>query len=268
MKKNRLILSGLLLASAVLLQAQTTAISVNNTNLPEQKDRQYYINGISTQEDIGGVEVSRESVSSYSSYYNLIFENYNDFSVSVMYQVTDCDDGDVTGTIILKAGETKGTGDVYCKPSDYKLIVRRLGGAAQPAQSFAGEVQTGANNGVASGVNKNLKIGIVDSEKIMMRYPAFKELEAMGANAENEFHSYANADAATQETVRQQLAKQLSDAQASISKQCLNDIERAATTIGYRYGYVLIYELNSQGIIYRNYQVEDITELVAREMGL
>ena len=119
-------ISHIVSAQNVVIQSNTTTpqSSVNNN--------QYYINGISTREDIGGVEVVFEAGSSsqYSgfSYYNLIFTNYHNFPVSVIYELPRGYTGKTYGTIILNANETK-------KSQSYKLewrdksiimIVRKL----------------------------------------------------------------------------------------------------------------------------------------------
>jgi hypothetical protein len=86
---------------------------------------EYFIAGISTREDIGGVEVS----SQYSnSYYRLIFENYNNFPVSVIFEFSDNVQNRQTGTIVLRAGEKKeASGIINGRPQrDFKLIVRKL----------------------------------------------------------------------------------------------------------------------------------------------
>jgi len=83
----------------------------------------YRISGICTTEDIGGVEVASEY--SGNGYYFLEFENYNSFTVSVIFEYVSLKNKK-TGTIILKPNEKKKTKETYYEPSDYKLISRKL----------------------------------------------------------------------------------------------------------------------------------------------
>ena len=94
----------------------------------------YYINGISTREDIGGVEVSVGDQRNYGVYF-VKFKNYNNIPVSVIYQLEAGmnERKKVSGTIILQAGEEKQTGQWYYDPNNYVLIVRAMpGGNAMP----------------------------------------------------------------------------------------------------------------------------------------
>ena len=91
-------------------------------------DCAYRISGICTTEDIGGVEVSKKThpnpnYKGYVSY--LVFENYNNFTVTVIFEY-ETEGVKKTGTIVLKANETKETNDSYWQPSNLKLIARRL----------------------------------------------------------------------------------------------------------------------------------------------
>jgi hypothetical protein len=85
----------------------------------------YFINGLSTAEDIGGVEVSKGYYPRDHVWYNLVFENFNNFKVTVIFEVATSQ-GKKTGTIILEAGEIKMTNYNYVNPSSFVLIVRRL----------------------------------------------------------------------------------------------------------------------------------------------
>ena len=98
---------------------QTNEVGKSTTN----DDCAYRISGICTTEDIGGVEVSQAS---YSGSWKLLeFENYNSFTVSVIYEFVTSGEKK-TGTIVLKANEKKTTKDNYYYPTDFKLIARKL----------------------------------------------------------------------------------------------------------------------------------------------
>jgi hypothetical protein len=61
----------------------------------------YFIAGISTKEDIGGVEVSSQY---RDNRYRLVFENYNNFPVSVIFEFKDnIHSGKLTGTNSIKS---------------------------------------------------------------------------------------------------------------------------------------------------------------------
>ena len=98
---------------------QTNEVGKSTTN----DDCAYRISGICTTEDIGGVEIASEY--SGNGYYFLEFENYNSFTVSVIFEYVSLDNKK-TGTIILKPNEKKKTKETYYQPSDYKLISRKL----------------------------------------------------------------------------------------------------------------------------------------------
>ena len=106
-----------------------------------EKTADFSINGISSKEDIGNVEVSLVATGKHKygakSYY-LSFENYNDFTVTVTYEFSRARDSYKTGTgglgftytkesgtIFLRADETKQIGDGYVAAKDIKMIVRR-----------------------------------------------------------------------------------------------------------------------------------------------
>lgn len=92
----------------------------------EGNDGEYFISGISTREDIGGVEISR-TVYGSSNYYYLVFENYNNFIVTIIFEYTPSGTGEKhTGTIVLRANEKKQTPNYYFNPISFKMIVRKL----------------------------------------------------------------------------------------------------------------------------------------------
>ena len=117
-------------------QAQNIVIQQNNNSSSTstvQDNHEYFINGISTREDIGGVDV--EFVDDPKNYYAnkyLKFTNYHNFPVTVIFEVEDYQRGGyyekVTGRISLRADETKTTPNPYnvAKSRHCVMIVRRL----------------------------------------------------------------------------------------------------------------------------------------------
>jgi len=104
---------------------QNTANQTNGTTKSETHDTcAYRIAGICTSEDIGGVEVSRSGRSG-DRWCSLEFENYNSFTVSVIYEF-ETEREKKTGVIVLRASEKKKTNEIYFLPDNYKLIARKL----------------------------------------------------------------------------------------------------------------------------------------------
>lgn len=138
MKKTFFI--GLFFLSYMGLSAQNVFVQTqtNNASSQQTQDGTFSINGISSREDIGGVEITRERIARYTSNYRLVFENYNNVDVTVLYQVHDYRDGNVTGSVVLRAGEKKALPVEYIEPTDFKLIVRQMGGMAQSSSSSTG----------------------------------------------------------------------------------------------------------------------------------
>jgi len=90
-----------------------------------KNNSEYRISGISTTEDVGGVEIFRSDCDE-GNWCKLEFENYNNFSVSVIFEYATMRGNIKTGTIVLKANEKKKTNDTYPFPTDFKLIARKL----------------------------------------------------------------------------------------------------------------------------------------------
>lgn len=101
----------------------------------QSQDHSFYIQGISSAENIGGVDV--ETVGSGDPYGNpymktIFFTNYRDFPVTVLFQFTKWHPDSsrypeyIEGSITLKANETKQWGGRVNYPHNFKLIVRRL----------------------------------------------------------------------------------------------------------------------------------------------
>jgi hypothetical protein len=104
---------------ALLLTVMTGIAFGQSTNA------EYKINGVSTKEDIGGVEATH-------NYPNLIFENYNNFTVTVIFEAfttARSNPDHYVGTIVLRANEKKVLPNttVYGTLIRIVLIVRKLG---------------------------------------------------------------------------------------------------------------------------------------------
>lgn len=94
-----------------------------------QNTGEYFINGISTKEDLGGVEVfPKEGYAATNSTTSLVFENHNTFPVTVIFEFESGGVGGTkqTGTVVLKTGEKKEIPNRFNAPTNYKLIVRKL----------------------------------------------------------------------------------------------------------------------------------------------
>ena len=107
---------------------QTVGVQViggTTENTEKKDDCAYRISGICATEDLGGVEVSKGQYTG-NGYWKLKFENYNNFTVSVIFEYTTVGDRKETGRIVLKANEKKETDDTYYQPSSFKLIARKL----------------------------------------------------------------------------------------------------------------------------------------------
>lgn len=106
-----------------------------------------FINGVSSKEDVGGVEVS---VGKYKGqgYNNLYFKNYNNFPVSVSYLVYVYENGATvskTGTIVLNAKESKYSRDSYYKPQDFRIIARKMTASTQMTSTDIPQDEDSAN---------------------------------------------------------------------------------------------------------------------------
>ena len=91
-------------------------------------DNQYYINGISTREDIGGVEIGRGEYVPNNNY-RIKLTNYNDFTVTVLFEFIHSSyeyEKIEKRTMVLRAGETKETENSYYHPREYVIITRKL----------------------------------------------------------------------------------------------------------------------------------------------
>lgn len=139
-----------LLLSITYLSAQNTNVIINGQGVSQSgKNSIYYVNGISSTEDIGGVTAYfenfgvnastgvRERIKTGESYYDpelyYIFENCNSFPVTVVFEGKWGEEIRHSGTLTLKAYEKK----KYLAPtlsavSKILTITRRLGQTKDP----------------------------------------------------------------------------------------------------------------------------------------
>lgn len=124
--KKIIILIALFVGISSFASAQNVVIQSNNSTSSQSSvnDKQYYINGISTREDIGGVDVKFKEVDYGSgySYYELTFTNYHSSPVTVMYELNGAD-GKTYGYINLKANETKTSAQYRLAFRDQSIIM-------------------------------------------------------------------------------------------------------------------------------------------------
>ena len=110
--------------------SQNITVTTDSNSLSPQNECPYSIAGICATEDIGGVDIRFEYV---NGYVNLVLENYNNFTVSVLVEYTY--NNTYIENFVLKAGETKMRETQYCtggRASHYLngLIVRKLSEAS------------------------------------------------------------------------------------------------------------------------------------------
>lgn len=123
----------------IITSAQNNIIiqqSSGNTQAQYQKtDHSFYIQGISSAENIGGVDVEiKGNPDPYGNPYmkTVYFKNYRDFAVTVLFTYTKWHPKSsnypeyLEGSITLGPNETKQWGGRINYPHNFKLIVRRL----------------------------------------------------------------------------------------------------------------------------------------------
>lgn len=129
-----------LLFSNFCLFSQTQIGFVNN-----QIIKVYQIFGVSSSEDIGGVECNPLFPQNENELQTLKFTNSNDFNVSVLYRVEIMDNGGKTsfksGTISLERGETKTIPLKFHTLGDIRLITRKMGTIAGPIRNDSEELR-------------------------------------------------------------------------------------------------------------------------------
>jgi len=105
MKKIFLVLF-VIIGCTITVNAQQTVVLQNQQTSTEQTTDPniFYINGIPSTQDIGGVEALYEVVD-YRSY--LFLKNYNSSMVTVLYQYEDTYNDIFTGSVVLQSNESK-----------------------------------------------------------------------------------------------------------------------------------------------------------------
>ena len=96
-------------------EAQTVVVQKNETTTNQTQDPNiFYINGIPSTQDIGGVEGQSIRTEIYKQHIEqnvwtevVQFTNYNPCTVTVLYQIVISEKDRQTGSIVLKAGEKK-----------------------------------------------------------------------------------------------------------------------------------------------------------------
>lgn len=284
------IAGGLNAQNNVILQQSTGG----NTNSSASDDKQYYINGISTKEDVGGVEMSRGSSSGTVGYWHLKFTNYNNFVVSVIYEVEDYNRGVVTGNIVLMAGETKESIDAYSRPSNFKVIARKMNAGSLP-QAMAYQAAPAVNSG---GGTVSMRIGVVCMIELMPKLPEYasaqdkinkfaRDKQTEYDNLVKEFNSkmelYRNMEdglkkAAEQELINLQTKiehlsesnqQELNRYQSDLMAPILSRIQNAVDAVGRANGYDVIIDLSSSGsVMYKGKGFFELDDLVKKELGI
>ncbi|MBE6298938.1 MAG: hypothetical protein E7083_01220 [Bacteroidales bacterium] len=113
--------------NTVIIQNSTTSNKVDDSN-----SKVFYIQGIPSTENIGGVDVYTEgNPDPYGNPYmrTVYFENYRNIPVTVLYVFTVGRGGNEEereGSITLGPKKTKSLDRRYNSPKDFKLIVRAL----------------------------------------------------------------------------------------------------------------------------------------------
>lgn len=184
------------LSPSVLSAQNNLIVQQNAGNQQQVKEEQgeYYINGISTKEDIGGVEVSRGirvSNISLGGDYRIKFRNYNNIPVSVIYELTTYGGAKLTGTIVLNAGEEKETSDDYSGPCDFKLIARPFTSNATQQRGQYFEIQT-PNNTVPAQSTGAFKLGYIETSNLIAYVPGFQNAEEKMKLRAEEFEAEFN----------------------------------------------------------------------------
>ncbi len=123
------------LLSVFCIAQNTVVIQSSNGSSSSSQDNSYYIQGISSRENIGGVDVSfLTSGDPYGNPYlrRVVFKNYRDYPVTVLYEFTYGHPQGSTpnmkeeGSITLDAKEQKSLSRMYNSARSMKMIVRKL----------------------------------------------------------------------------------------------------------------------------------------------
>lgn len=113
-------------AQNIIIQQSNDATKQSATH----DSNEYFINGISTREDIGGVDVEFVEKKGSASHCYLMFKNHRNVPVTVLFEITELltQLQKTTGSITLRAYETKSTPNTY-STYHYRncvMIVRKL----------------------------------------------------------------------------------------------------------------------------------------------
>ena len=110
-------------------EAQTVVVQKNETTTNQTQDPNiFYINGIPSTQDIGGVDTKAHdgSLDGPVKICNVTFKNYNSATVTVLYSITTSR-GTRTGSIVLKPNEEKVVhGEYYANVNNVATITRKL----------------------------------------------------------------------------------------------------------------------------------------------
>lgn len=295
-----LIFSILLIFMTVFLKAQNNVVfqTANSNPSTATTADNYYINGISTREDVGGVEVSRGEHMGYrgnTPVYNLTFTNYNNFPVSVLYELDDSKAGSVTGTIVLKPGESKSSNENYCSPVNFRLIARKMS-----TEAFSGSSQTLAQN-TGSNNSSQIRLGYINMTEFLSTMPDMaivqkkveqktKELSEQLDNMQKRFNTLVtnyqqNLHTGTPEQKQQQeqeittlqnkiqefsnnCSQELNNYQHSLVAPVLAKLSGAIARIGASGGYSFIFDSSQGSLLYQGANTTDISQEVRRMLGM
>ena len=117
-----------IIGSITTVEAQTVVVQNNQGKTEQVQDPNiFYINGIPSTQDIGGVEAQTKYMDG-NKY--AIFTNYQSTTVTVLYQLLGTyrdNEYEVIGSVVLKSGETKKVlYDYYGHVTKIATITRKL----------------------------------------------------------------------------------------------------------------------------------------------
>ena len=107
-------------------EAQTVVVQNNQGATEQTQDPNiFYINGIPSTQDIGGVEAQPKYKEGGYSY--AVFKNYHSFTVTVLYRVIHGNNSQKIGSLVLSSKETKEFYIDYNSPiQEIATITRKL----------------------------------------------------------------------------------------------------------------------------------------------
>lgn len=299
--KKLLIIAAFTMMAGILSAQNNVVIQNDGTHAnPVMQDNAYYINGISTRDDVGGVEIARGKLTQhrFSDAYLLSFRNYNNFPVSVIYELDDASRGTTTGTIVLNAGETKSSNESYRDPGNFKLIARKMDAPTvyqnQTASPFPPQQPVDASSG-------QIKLGYISSDEIIAEMPEYKtiqtklnqltsDLTSQLEKLQNEFNAklavYNQEKGNLSEAVEdmrlkelQNLSQKMADLQEKSSGEVsrtqqmlmaplLSKFQSALESVGAANGYSFIFDSSHGAILYKGAGATNLDNLVKRKLGI